>query len=100
MAAEAVADRLHRAAWHAGARRQHAQPALASSSLATAIDYTRHVDSDCMIKNIRDCCRFPTACVSERKGMMSARDLPAILSCRCVTERCVAVNDTPTFGPR
>lgn len=90
------------------------QPAVASSSLASAIDYTRHVDSDCVIKNIGNCCGYLTACVNrnspadpaaaqaecKRKGMMSACGLPAIQSCRCVMQRCVAVNDATAFGPR
>lgn len=90
------------------------QPAAASSSLAPTINYTCRVNSDCVIKNIGNCCGYYPACVNKhspaapsavqaeckRRGMMSACGFPAIRSCRCAARHCVAVNAAASaFGP-
>lgn len=89
-------------------------PAPAGSSLPPQVNSQCKVDSDCVVKNVGNCCGYYPACVNrdspvdpaavqaecKRRGLVSACNVPHIQACRCVAQHCEAVSAAQTaFGP-
>lgn len=73
---------------------------------ADRVDYRCEVDADCTVKDIGNCCGRYLACVNRasptfpervrqvcaEKGLSGVCGWPDIQACRCVAQRCNAVN--------
>lgn len=87
-----------------------AEPRLATPSPLAEVDYSCQVDTDCVVKNVGNCCGEYPACVNRdsptfpdqvreacvREGRMAVCGFPSIAGCRCVERRCAAVTGPVT----
>jgi hypothetical protein len=84
----------------------HGQPAsgaaAAGSDLWAGVDFGCRADTDCVVRNVGNCCGYYPACVNadsptfpervlaqcEAEGLVSVCGFPELAGCRCVEGRC------------
>jgi hypothetical protein len=83
-----------------------AAPRTDAVAAADAVDYSCHVDADCAVKDVGNCCGRYDACVNRdsptfpeqvkadctRQGMAGVCGFPVIEGCACVEGRCSAAD--------
>lgn len=76
-----------------------------------SINYTCQIDSDCVIKDIRNCCGYRPKCtnnnavvnatfvkdICEREGLAGVCGFPAIDFCKCEDNKCVGKQGEPSL---
>jgi hypothetical protein len=91
-----------------GCRQSSADESNAYETYISAIDKTCEKDSDCVVRDVGNCCGYYPQCVNsaasidrekvtswcEEKGMASICGFPVIESCRCQDHVCVNVEQT------